>query len=187
MSSPAEWIERITRYPSCYLNTERLDVPSDCRNPAVLRVLDEMLCQGLELPPLPECWPDEEMTLLWLQHWMLLPDVARLLGAYQLWPALVRDVATRELTPAQRAFACCALGPRRGFDALPTLALKPRIEAVGLNALLAWQAHVPAALLARLELQFSTEVVACQAQLPAVQPDKGLLLMAVQHARFIAA
>lgn len=187
MSSPAEWIERIARYPSSYLSAERLDVPGECRDPAVLRVLDEMLLQGLDLPPLPQRWPDDEMTLLWLQHWLLLPEVARLLGAYRLWPALVRDAATSELAPALRAFASCALGPRREFDALPTLALKPRLEAVGLNALMAWQAQVPAALLARLELQFSTEVVACQAQLPAVQPDKGLLLMAVQHARFIAA
>lgn len=187
MSSPAEWLERITRSPSCYLNAERFDTPGDCRDPKVLRVLDEMLCQGLNLPPLPQCWPDDEMTMVWLQHWLLLPEVARLLGAYRLWPALVRDGATSELTPALRAFACCALGPRGGFDALPTLALKPRIEAVGLNALLAWQGYVPAALLARLELQFSIEVVACQAQLPAAQPDKGLLLMAVQHARFIAA
>ncbi|MFK8330077.1 protein OrgA [Pseudomonas sp. BJa5] len=187
MSSQAEWVERIARYPSRYLSAERLDLPGDCRDPAVLRVLDEMLLQGLDLPPMPQCWPDDQMTLLWLQHWLLLPEVARLLGAYRLWPALVRDATTRDLAPALRAFASCALGPRHGFDALPTLALKPRLEAVGLNALLAWQAQVPGALLARLELQFSIEVVAGQAQLPAAQPDKDLLLMAMQHARFIAA
>ncbi|CAM3961467.1 Lipoprotein PrgK [Pseudomonas wadenswilerensis] len=44
----------------------------------------------------------------------------------------------------------------------------------------------PRAEKARLALQFSTDVVARQAELPAAQADHGLLRMAVQHARFIA-
>ncbi|CAK9888337.1 MULTISPECIES: hypothetical protein [Pseudomonas] len=186
MSPSVEWIEQIARQPSRYLSAERLDLPATFRAPALLQVVDEMLVQGLDLPPMPSTWPEHEIARLWLEHWLLLPQVARLLGAHRLWPTLVRDGVSEQLPLATRSFACCALGVRPGFDEFSTLALQPRLEAAGLNSLLAWQAHIPAALLARLPLQFSSEVVAHQAQLPAAQADQGLLRMAVQHARFIA-
>ncbi|MCE5982732.1 protein OrgA [Pseudomonas sp. LF19] len=186
MSPSVEWIDQIARQPSRYLSAERLQLPDALRSAAVMQVVDEMLVQGLDLPPMPQTWPDNDITRLWLEHWLLLPQVARLLGAYRLWPALVDGAATDRLPAAQRSFASCALGARPWFDELSSLDLQARLEAVGLNALLAWQAQVPVALVARLALQFSTDVVARQAELPAAQADHGLLRMAVQHARFIA-
>ncbi|QBF27705.1 hypothetical protein EXN22_19170 [Pseudomonas tructae] len=186
MQPPLEWIERLARHPTCWLNVERLDLPPEFHGLQVRQVLDEVLVQGLELPALPQEWPSHDVTLLWLEHWLLLPRIAQLLGAYRLWPALTRDAATEGLTPALRSFASCALGPRPLLDELPDLALAYRLEALGLNALLAWQAEVPAGMLARLYLQFPYQVVVLQAELALAQPDKGLLLMALQHARFTA-
>ncbi|MDD1015996.1 hypothetical protein [Pseudomonas rubra] len=186
MQPPLEWTERLARHPTYWLSADRLDLPPEFHGPQVRRVLDEVLVQGLELPALPQAWPNHDVTLLWLEHWLLLPRIAQLLGAYRLWPVLARDATTDGLTPALRTFASCTLGPRPLLDELPDLALPLRLETLGLNALLAWQTEVPAGMLARLYLQFPYQVVVLQAELAVAQPDKGLLLMALQHARFTA-
>ncbi|WMI97541.1 hypothetical protein RBU55_18420 [Pseudomonas chlororaphis subsp. aurantiaca] len=184
MLSRAEALHAILHQPLDYLHPERGSVPAlfDC--PQARKVLNQSLLQRLALScPNPQ---QSEMSLwadLWVKHWRYLPQVASLMGAQLRWPDLARGARLRELDSSVRAFARIDLGYRvsAGFNAQDDL--ESSLSALGLGALMAWHTQVPQALIQRLLLQFSPEVVELQQALPAQTLHSSLFLLAVQHAR----
>jgi len=181
-SSLAERYQRILDQPLDYVHAGRLQLPLAIDLPAVHAALNPFIVQGL---------PAEHGTPVFQQngevlihHWRVLPRVARLLGAYLQLGFLARGAALRELDASQRAFAACELGERSATPVHSELLLQERLAALGLNTLLDWRGSLPDALIERLLLQFSPDVVALQSQIPAQRPRPSLIVLAVQHARF---
>ena len=170
MSQVSEALESILRQPFAYLHAERGRLPALFNAPAPRALLEQALLHGLGLSAEPLTLPAHSWAEAWVRHWQRLPAVARLMGAQLGWAQLA--VGAR-LRLGER----CASPIRDADGVLDTL------DALGLNALLAWQAHVPAALMQRLVLQFSPRVVALQRAMPAQQPNASLFVLAVQHAR----
>lgn len=184
MPARNEQIQRVLTHPLAYLHPHRLQVPSSMNTPQARDVLNDIVLQGLRLSA---GMPDVErspVTDLWLEYWDLLPVVARLIGAQAAWPHLARGAAMCNLSRSVRAFASCSIAPRLAEFVLEGgEQLGEQLDAVGLNALLAWRGRVAPALLERLPLQFSPQVIARQQLLAPTTPDAALLALAIQHAR----
>jgi type III secretion system OrgA/MxiK family protein len=177
-------LRRLIEQPLDYLHPRRLALPADMNTSAVRAALNPLLVDGLALSELPaDVALDHSWLRLWVEHWLLLPKVAKLLGAYLQWGHLAVGGHSRQLNASQRRFAMCDLGQRHAVALAPGQALEQRIEAAGLSALLAWRARLPKALGERLVLMFSPEAEALQRPFPIHQPDPRLFILAVQHAR----
>lgn len=183
MSQVSEALESILRQPFAYLHAERGRLPALFNAPAPRALLEQALLHGLGLSAEPLTLPAHSWAEAWVRHWQRLPAVARLMGAHAGWAQLAIGARLRELDEPTRRFARLRLGERCASPIRDADGVLDTLDALGLNALLAWQAHVPAALMQRLALQFSPRVVALQRAMPAQQPNASLFVLAVQHAR----
>lgn len=183
MSQPSEALELILRQPFAYLHPERGGLPARFTAPAARALLDQALLLGLGLSAEPVPLPAHSWAQAWVRHWRRLPAVARLMGAQLGWAQLAIGARLRELDEPTRSFARLCLGERCARPIRDADGVLETLDALGLNALLAWQAHIPPALLQRLALQFSPRVVALQQAMPAQKPNASLFVLAVQHAR----
>jgi type III secretion system OrgA/MxiK family protein len=183
MSSRAERLQGILAHPLNYLHSQRLSLPPLMDGPKAREVLNGILRRGLGLN---ECCLQTQTSAagdLCIDNWTLLPQVASLIGAQAAWPHLARGAWVQQLTACERGFAPCSVAPRLlAFTACQD-ALGEQLQAIGLNALLAWRAQLPDALVKCLPLQFSLQVVERQQLMPTAIPDAALLTLAVQHAR----
>ncbi|MCA4963415.1 hypothetical protein [Pseudomonas sp. Y24-6] len=183
MSQASEALELILRQPFAYLHAERGRLPALFAAPGPRAVLDQALLRGLGLSAEPLTLPAHSWAEAWVRHWRRLPAVARLMGAQLGWAQLAIGARLRELDQPTRSFARLGLGERCASPICDTDGVLDTLDAMGLNALLAWHAHIPPALMQRLILQFSPRVVALQRAMPAQQPNASLFVLAVQHAR----
>ena len=185
MPARNDQLQRVLIHPLTYLHPHHLQVPSSMDTPQTRDLLDDIVLQGLGLSDGLADVERSPVTDLWLEYWDLLPTVARLIGTQAAWPHLARGAAIRKLSRSVRAFGSCSIAPRLAeFEALEDgELLVEQLDAVGLNALLAWRGRVALALLERLPLQFSPQVIARQQLLAPTTPDAALLALAIQHAR----
>lgn len=181
MTVCAERLRRILAEPLDYLHPQRLDVPPGFDSPDARRVLNRILLEGLvQHGP----WPP--LTLVaqqWIRQWQQLPDIARLMGAWRLFPQLARGAALQQLPRRLRQFATCRPGLRASLPLEPSALPLQQVEAAGFNALSSFSGFLPPSLFERLPLQFSPHVVDLHAQWPVADPDTTLFFLAVQHAR----
>jgi type III secretion system OrgA/MxiK family protein len=180
-----ERVQRILGHPLDYLHPQRLCVPPLLDTPQARHVLEDIILHGLGATACEAELEASPATDLWLRSWLLLPRVARLMGAQAAWPHLARGAAFRSLSAAVREFAPCSVAPRlQDFDAqTDSERLGEQLDAIGLNALLAWRGHVAPVLIERLPLQFPAPVIELQRVLVPATPDAVLLTLAIQHAR----
>ena len=185
MRRATEALRAILQQPLDYLHPHRGVVPALFDEPAARALLNQSLLRGLALScPDPQQLKRNPWTDCWVAHWQHLPAVARLMGAYLMWPQLARGARMRELNVPTRAFARIDLGKRPTVAVSETDGLEQSLGAMGLAALAAWHQHIPEALMQRLFLQFSPRVVELQQTLPLLAPNPSLFILAVQHARF---
>jgi type III secretion system OrgA/MxiK family protein len=183
MSQTSEALERILHQPFAYLHAERGGLPALFSAPAARALLDQALVRGLGLSAEPLTLPAHSWAEAWVRHWRRLPAVARLMGAQLGWAQLAIGARLRELDEPTRTFARLRLGERCASPIRDADGVLETLDALGLNALLAWHAHIPPALIQRLPLQFSPRTVALQQAMPAQRPNASLFVLAVQHAR----
>ncbi len=184
MQFRADALDVILHQPLDYLHPHRGCIPRVLDTPAVRPVLNQILLRTLALScPAPVLIKNSGWINLWIKHWFLLPQVAKLMGAQLMWPHLARGSRMRQLDASVRAFARVDLGPRANCEPLNNDGLDESLLALGLGALMAWEPELPPALTQRLKLQFSAQVVALQQSLRPQAPNASLFLMAVQHAR----
>jgi type III secretion system OrgA/MxiK family protein len=185
MSSRVERLQDIVAHPLDYLDPQRLSLPPLINSPTVREVLNSILQRGLAVYE--SCLRTQAQASavgdLFIDNWSLLPRVAGLIGAQAAWPHLAKGARLQQLTACERGFAACPLAPRLLVFVAHKNALGEQLQAIGLNALLAWRAQLPNVLLKRLPLQFSPQVVEWQQLMPTAIPDAALLTLAVQHAR----
>jgi hypothetical protein len=179
----AERLRWILTEPLDYLHPQRLDLPVGFDSPEARRALNRILLDGLG-PPGP--WLPMPLTAVarqWVGQWQQLPHIARLMGAWRLFPRLAQGGALQRLPRSLRLFAGCRPGGRTSPPLEPAGELMQQVQAVGLNALSGLSGLVPAPLCERLPLQFSPDVVDRHAQWPVAAADPTLFILAVQHAR----
>ncbi|WP_338806824.1 hypothetical protein V8U11_06115 [Pseudomonas chlororaphis] len=174
----------ILNQPLDYLHPQRGGVPPLLVAADARAVLNRMLLSGLGMScPDPQQIEFNRWSDLWVVHWRRLPVIASLMGAQLLWPQLARGARSRELEASMRAFARADLGCRAPIVVNEEYGLEVSLGAVGLGALTAWREQIPEALMQRLLLQFSPQVVELQQTTPAQIPNPLLFILAVQHAR----
>ncbi|QXI27094.1 protein OrgA [Pseudomonas vanderleydeniana] len=179
MSELDDCLRQILWQPLDYLEPGRLQLSGAFADEPTRQVLNHILLEGLQLP-MSLSRPDT-FVAVWIRHWRQLPQVARLMGAQRLWPALARGARMGALSVQVREFARCAIGPRSPLALSAEYPVLQQVDGMGLAYLLGLA--LPAALRERLVLQFPATVVAWQACLPVSQSDPALFFLAVQHAR----
>jgi len=185
MSARAERLQRILCRPLDYLHPKRLQIPPRMEAPQSRDVLDDIIVQGLGVTSSKAEITRSPAADAWVDAWFRLPAIARLMGVQAAWPHLARGAASRHLSASERAFGPCAVSQRLDEFSCEggSEDLAERLDAIGLNALLAWRELVPAVLIERLLLQFSLPVIERQRLLDPTAPDAALLTLAIQHAR----
>ena len=184
MLNRAEVLQAILDKPLDYLHPHRGVLPVMFDNPSARTALNQMLLRKLGLASTdPHQLERNFWTEQWIKNWSLLPSVARLMGAQLLWPQLAKGARMFQLEPQLRAFARVDLGHRAPGSVSDKVGLDQSIAALGLGALLAWDSHIPQALMERMLLQFAPAVVTLEQSLQAQKPNSSLFILAVQHAR----
>lgn len=177
-------LQRVLTSPLEYLHPERFSVPLLMDTAEARTHLNALIVQGMG-------WADSETqdTVAapwlgyWLQHWEELTLIAGIIGAQLQRAQLARAGALLHLDTAQRAFIRADLDLRSHACRPEGASVAQWVQATGLNALLAWETHMPRALMQRLPLQFSPQVAAWQQAMPALPMDIPLFFLAVQHAQ----
>ncbi|WP_158539512.1 MULTISPECIES: hypothetical protein [unclassified Pseudomonas] len=177
-------MDSILLRPLDYLHPQRLSSPAILDTPEVRVVLNRVLNARLS-GTLSGGYSDHlsSKARLWVRHWSLLPSIAELLGAHFQWASLARGAMLQQLSDRQRAFARIVCDPRVAVEMEPGVSVIEHVQAVGLNALMAWSIEMPAVLIERLCLQFLPSVVDLQRRMPAQHLNPTLFFLAVQHAR----
>lgn len=185
MSAHAERLQRILDHPLVYLHPKRLQIPQRLDTPQSREVLEDIIVQDLGWVYSTADIALSSVASAWIDAWLRLPEIARLLGVQAAWPHLARGAAFQHLSASERAFGPCAVSPRldRFSSEGDSEDVAERLDTIGLNRLLAFRAIVPALLIERLLLQFSMPVIERQRLLDPAAPDAALLTLAIQHVR----
>ena len=181
--SCAERLRRILDEPLDYLHPQRLQLPAGFNHGKARDALNRILLEGMDSPEAATSMPLTAVAQLWIRTWGQLPYIACLIGAWRLFPQLVRGKVLQQLPAPVRQFAGCRPGPRVCLPLEGSCAVLHQVEAAGFNALVGLAKYIPPPLLQRLSLQFSPAVVDQQAQWPDAVADTTLFFLAVQHAR----
>lgn len=179
-----EALRAILHQPLDYLHPHRGVVPALFDEPPARASLNQSLLKRLKLScPDPQQIKRNPWADSWVAHWQHMPAAARLMGANLMWPQLALGARMRQLNAPTRAFARTDLGNRPAVAISVAAGLEPSLDAMGLAALSAWHQYIPDALMQRLFLQFSPQVVELQQTMPILAPNASLFILAVQHAR----
>ena len=181
--SCVERLRRILDEPLDYLHPQRLQLPAGFNHAEARHALNQILLERMDSPEASTSMPLTAVAQLWIRTWRQLPYIACLIGAWRLFPQLVRDKVLQQLPAPMRHFAGCRPGPRVCLPLERSCAVLHQVEAAGFNALVGLSGFIPPPLIQRLPLQFSPLVVDQHAQWPDAAADSTLFFLAVQHAR----
>lgn len=176
----AERLRQILGEPLEYLHPQRLELPAGFDNPGARCALNRILLEGSDLSA---PWPCNGVAQQWIRQWRQLPYIARLMGAWRLFPQLARGGAVQRLPASLLQFAGCRPAPRACLPLERSCAPLQLVDAAGYHALVGLSGFVSSPLLERLRLQFAADVIDRQAQWPLAAADTTLFFLAVQHAR----
>lgn len=183
MPSIAEALDSIFLRPLDYLHPDRFVTGALFDSVEGRAALNRVLRQRMVFLELDDMDSLNPKARLWIRHWSLLPLISGLIGAQLQWQQLAREGAIQRLSDCQRAFARIDVGTRTSCVFDRSASIEQRVQAVGLNALMAWRTDMPEVLMERLPLQFSPRVVDLQQRLSKQPLNDTLYFLAVQHAR----
>ncbi|VVP32748.1 Oxygen-regulated invasion protein OrgA [Pseudomonas fluorescens] len=185
MAPSAKALRKVLTQPLDYLHTERFSVPLLLNTDEARRQLNALIVQGMGWGGDREAESTElcAWSRYWLHNWQHLPRVASLMGCQLHRSDLARAGAMLRLDPVHRAFIRADLGRCVDTPQPDGASVMQWVQATGLNALQAWDCIIPQALMQRLPLQFSPQVVAWQRAMPRLPMETTLFCLAVQHAQ----